>query len=164
MGLPATGLHLYQDKTATFEVKLLNWLPVVSARGEKMNQAETVTLINDMCFIAPATLIDKRIAWEQIDELSVKAVYANGDISVSAILYFNEKGELINFISPDRFETDGKKYQSYPWKTPVSEYKERNGYVLPSKAKLIYEKSDGDFTYGELEYKEVKYNVEQMVW
>jgi hypothetical protein len=69
-----------------------------------------------------------------------------------------------SFIMQHRFETDGKKYQSYPWKTPVSEYKERNGYVLPSKAKLIYEKSDGDFTYGELEYKEVKYNVEQMVW
>lgn len=164
MGLPATGLHLYQDKTATFDVKLLNWLPVVSARGEKMNQAETVTLFNDMCFIAPATLIDNRIAWEQIDNLSVKAVYTNGDISVSAILYFNESGELINFISPDRFETDGKKYESYPWKTPVSEYKEQNGYLLPSIAKLIYEKPEGDFTYGELEYIDVRYNVEEMIW
>lgn len=164
MGLPATGLHLYRDKTATFDVKLLNWLPVVSARGEKVNQAETVTLFNDMCFIAPATLIDKRIVWEQIDELSVKAAYKNGDISVSAVLYFNEKGELTNFISPDRFDTDGKKYESYPWKTPVSEYEERNGYLLPNKARLIYEKPGGDFIYGELEYEDVRYNVEGMFW
>lgn len=159
MGLPATGLHLYNNQTATFEVMLLNWLPIISAKGEKMNQAETVTLFNDMCFIAPATLIDDRISWELIDNLTVKATYTNGDISISAALYFNESGEMVNFISSDRFETDGKKYLSYPWKTPVSQYKEINGYLLPSKAKLIYEKPDGDFTYGELEFKDVRYNL-----
>ena len=34
-----------------------------------------------------------------------------------------------------------------------------NGYLLPGKAKLIYQRPDGDFTYGELEYKSVKYNL-----
>lgn len=159
MGLPATGLHLYQNENATFEVKLLNWLPVVDAKGEKMTQGETVTLFNDMCFMAPATLIDKRISWQEIDNLSVKAVYKNGNYAISATLYFSEKGELVNFISNDRFDTDGKKYESYPWETPVTEYKELNGYMLPSKAKLIYKKPDGDFTYGEFEFKDLKYNV-----
>lgn len=164
MGLPATGLHLYQNGTATFEVRLLNWLPVVSARGERLDQAETVTLFNDMCFIAPATLIDGRIAWEQMDGSTVKAVFTNRGISVRAVLYFNEKGELVDFMSPDRYETDGRKYENHPWRTPVSEYRERNGYLLPSKARLIYEKPEGDFTYGELEYKDVRYNVSEFTW
>ncbi|MDP3442555.1 MAG: hypothetical protein Q8T08_06790 [Ignavibacteria bacterium] len=159
MGLPSTGLHLYQTKTATFEVKLLNWFKVVNAKGDKMNEAETVTLLNDMCFIAPATLIDSRISWEIIDDKTVKAQFNNGDISISALLFFNEKGELINFISNDRFETDGKKYVNYPWETPVQDYRMINGYLLPGKAKLIYQRPDGDFTYGELEYKSVKYNL-----
>jgi hypothetical protein len=162
MGLPATGLHLFQNKTATFEVKMLNWLKVVDARGDKMNKAETVTLLNDMCFIAPATLIDSRITWETEDDAFVKAIYKNGNISISADLYFNEKGELINFISQDRYETDGKKYVSYPWATPVENYRMRNGYILPSKAKLIYQRPEGDFTYGELEFKSVKYNLDFM--
>jgi hypothetical protein len=159
MGLPSTGLHLYQNKIATFKVKLLNWFKVVDAKGDRMNQAETVTLLNDMCFIAPATLIDSRISWETINDTIVKALFINGDISISALLYFNEKGELINFISNDRYETDGKKYVSYPWKTPVQDYRMINGYLLASKAKLIYQRPDGDFTYGELEYKSVKYNL-----
>lgn len=159
MGLPATGLHLYQNSTATFEVKLLNWFIVVDAKGDKMNQAETVTIFNDMCFIAPATLIDSRITWEAINDTTVNAIYNNGGISISAVLYFNENGELVNFVSNDRYDTDGKFYVSYPWATPVEEYQMMNGYLLPSKAKLIYQRSDGDFTYGELEYKSVKYNL-----
>lgn len=159
MGLPATGLHLYQDETATFEVKMLNWLKVVDAKGDKMNQAETVTLFNDMCFIAPASLIDRRITWESINDTKAKGIFKNGNISISAVLYFNDKGELVNFISNDRYDTDGNHYNSYPWATPVEDYKMINGYFLPGKAKLIYQKSEGDFTYSELEYKSVKYNL-----
>lgn len=159
MGLPATGLHLYQNETATFVVKLLNWFKVVDAKGDNMNQAETVTLLNDMCFIAPATLIDNRITWEALNNNTVKALFKNGSISISALLHFNKKGELINFISNDRYDTDGKKYVSYPWETPVEDYQMMNGYLLPSKATLIYQRPDGDFTYGELEYKSVKYNL-----
>lgn len=159
MNLPATGLHLYQNETATFEVRLLNWFKIVDAIGDKMNQAETVTLLNDMCFIAPATLIDSRISWQVLDDTTVKAQFKNERITVSAVLYFNELGELVNFISNDRFDTDGKKYNNYPWATPVTDYRTINGYFLPGRAKLIYQKPEGDFTYGELEYKSVKYNL-----
>jgi hypothetical protein len=160
MGLPATGLHVYKNETATFEVKMLNWMKVVDAQGDKMNQAETVTLFNDMCFIAPASLISPSITWESVSDSIVKGVYKNGNITVSALLYFNEKGELINFISKNRYETDGKVYNNYPWATPVEEYRMINGYLLPGKAKLIYQKPEGDFIYGELDFKSVKYNLE----
>lgn len=97
MGLPATGLHTYQNQTAIFKVKMLNWFTVVDAKGDKLNQAETVTLFNDMCFIAPATLIDKRISWDIITDNSIKGIFENGNIRISAVLYFNNNGELVNF-------------------------------------------------------------------
>lgn len=163
IGLPATGIHIYQNETAKFEVKMLNWLKVVDANGYKLNRAETVTLFNDMCFIAPATLIDRRITWEIINDSSVKGIFNNGSITISAVLYFNEKGELVNFISNDRYETNGKQYNSYPWETPVEDYRMINGYYLPGKAKLIYQKPEGDFTYGEMVFKSVKYNLTNFV-
>ena len=161
-GIPATGLHIYQNATATFEVKLANWINVVDAKGEKMDQAETVTILNDMCFMAPATLIDERISWESIDPLTVKATFTNGHISITATLYFNEKGELVNFISNDRYHTNGKTYLSYPWETPVENYRDMNGYRLPGKAKLIYRKPEGAFVYGELEITKVSYNLSEV--
>lgn len=161
MGIPAFGLHLYQDQHATFRIRVAGLVEVVNARGDKMDQGETVTLFNDMCVMAPATLISKNIQWETVDSLTVHARYTNGPITIGATLFFRESGELINFISNDRYETDGKAYHNYPWKTPISEYREINGYRLPSKAKLVYQYPGEDFCYGEFELVDIAYNAEK---
>jgi hypothetical protein len=157
-GIPAIGLHLYQDANATFQIRILGLFTVVDARGEKMDKGETVTVFNDMCVMAPVTLIDRNIEWEVLDDLSVSAKYKNGNITINATLQFNDRGELVNFISNDRYETDGKVYKNYPWETPISEYRDVRGYRLPSKAKLIYKYPDTDFCYGEFELVDIEYN------
>jgi hypothetical protein len=42
-----------------------------------MTQSETVTLFNNMCLMAPATLIDSAIVWEAIDARTTKARFTN---------------------------------------------------------------------------------------
>lgn len=163
MGIPAGGLHLYKDEKAIMKIKIAGLFTVVDASGKEMDQGETVTVFNDMCFMAPATLIDDNIKWETIDNLTVKATFTNGSITIGATLFFNEKGELINFISNDRFETtDGKVYNNYPWLTPASGYKEINGYRLASGAKAIYRHRDEDFCYGEFNIVNVEYNCREL--
>ncbi len=159
MGIPAKGIHLYKDEKAIMLIKIMGLFTVSDAKGWEMNQGETVTVFNDMCFMAPATLIDKNISWEEIDQYTVKARYTNGSLSISATLYFNEKSELINFISNDRFETaDGKVYKNYPWATPVNGYKDFNGYRLPTGARAIYQHPNEDFCYGEFSMCSIDYN------
>lgn len=159
MGIPAKGIHLYRDQTAIMLVKVLGLFTVVDAKGKEMNQGETVTLFNDMCFMAPATLIDRNIKWKEIDAKTVDARFTNGSITIGSTLYFNEEGELVNFLSNDRFETtDGKTYNNYPWLTPVTGYTNVNGYRLPSGAKLIYKHPDEDLCYGEFNLESIEYN------
>ncbi|MBK6967086.1 MAG: hypothetical protein IPH20_25080 [Bacteroidales bacterium] len=91
---------------------------VVDLSGEELTTAETVTLLNDMCIFAPGCLVDKRLVWSEIDSMSTKVTLTNGKYIVSAILYFNESGELINFMSDDRsaLQDDGtvKKFDGQP--------------------------------------------------
>ena len=163
MGIPAGGLHLYKNEKAIMKIKIAGLFPVVDASGKEMDQGETVTVFNDMCFMAPATLIDQNIKWEDVDSTTVKASYTNGSISIEAILYFNEKGELVNFISNDRFETaDGKVYKNYPWITPVHSYQTINGYNLALGAQAIYRHPEGDFCYGEFNIVSVEYNCREL--
>ncbi len=158
-GIPAKGIHLYRDQKAIMLIKIIGLFTVVDAKGKEMNQGETVTLFNDMCFMAPATLIDRNIEWEAIDAITVDARFTNGNITIGATLYFNEDGELVNFLSNDRFETtDGKTYKNYPWLTPVTGYTNINGYRLPSGAKLIYKHPDEDLCYGEFNLHSIEYN------
>jgi hypothetical protein len=159
MGIPATGIHLYKDKVAIMQIKLAGLFKIVDAKGPEMNQGETVTVFNDMCVMAPATLTGKNIEWEIIDSLSVRAKFINGNITVSATLKFNEHGQLVNFISNDRFETsDGRSYKNYPWSTPVKEYRNFKGIMAASNASTIYHRPDADFCYGEFLLKDIEHN------
>ena len=159
-GIPATGLHFYRNEIATMEIKIAGLFRVVDAKGPEMNRGETVTVFNDMCLLAPSTLTDKRIEWEIIDPLCVKAIFTNGNISVVATLIFNEKGEMTNFISNDRYESaDGKNYKNWPWSTPVHGYSRFNKFMIASSASLIFSRPESDFCYGEFRLKEVEYNI-----
>jgi len=158
-GIPFDGLHLYAGNTATMQIKVASVFQVVDAKGEKMSHGETVTVFNDMCCMAPATLIDKNIQWETIDAFTVKAAYTNDQIAVSAILKFNENGELQDFISNDRYYCeDGKTYLPYTWSTPVRNYIERNGRMVPSYGEAIWHMPDGDFCYARFDLEEIEYN------
>ncbi len=161
-GIPAKGIHLYRDRKAIMLIKVFGLFTVVNATGKEMDQGETVTIFNDMCFMAPASLIDSNIEWRETDDLTVDAKFSNGNIIITATLYFNEEGELINFLSNDRFETsNGKTYLNYPWITPVTGYTNINGYRIPSGAKLIYKHPDEDLCYGEFNLKTIEYNCRE---
>ncbi|GEM_PF-1437500 len=163
MGVPAIGLHLYKEQIAFMDIRLAGFLQIAYARGPEMNQAETVTILNDMCFMAPASLISPDIEWEETDPLNLKASYRNGDIRISAKLTFDQDGRLINFLSFDRYETSGNQFINYPWETPVRDYGNFNGYLLPSQADVIYKHPEEDFCYLEFKLEEIRYNVKSPV-
>jgi len=160
MGIPFHAMHLYRNYQASFQVKLADLFKVVDISGEELTKAETVTLLNDMCVFAPGSVIDNRLTWDEIDSLSTKVTLTNGMFVVSAILYFSESGELINFISDDRYalQDDGT-IKQVRWETPISEYKEFEGRKIPTLGKAIWKYPEGDFTYGVFKVRSIKYNV-----
>jgi hypothetical protein len=155
-GMKVPGYHAYKNGLATMQIKLFGLFPVVNVSGKDLDKGETVTLFNDLCLFAPAALIDKRIKWEAVDNESVKAILTNKDITVSAVLYFIETGQLTNFVSDDRYETGDKQY--YRFSTPVRSYKNINGYNLPTYGETVWHYPQGDFTYGRFNLKSIKYN------
>ena len=158
-GVTVPGYHQYLQKKAVMDIRLFGLIPIVQMAGEKMNKAETVTLFNDMCLMAPATLIDKRIKWDPINDKKTKAIFTNGHISITAILYFNEQGQLINFISNDRYDVNGKQW--LPFSTPVHEYKNYNGYNILYKGDAVWHYPEGEFVYGKFILKSIEYNVDE---
>lgn len=158
--LPVNGFHSYSDENVFMDIRLLSLMKVQYLEGREMRIAETVTFFNDMCCMAPATLIDNRITWMESDSNKVKAEFTNSDVKVQAWLYFNKEGALINFVSEDRFAAgaDGimKKLR---WSTPVGDYKMVDDHMVPGEAQTIYRYPEGDFTYGRFHTVHVFYNV-----
>jgi len=159
-GLPIGGYHCFKNGVAFMDIRLFSLFKVQYQDGVEMNLSETVTFFNDMCCMAPPTLIDKRIKWLEVESNKVKASFTNNNITVSAWLYFNDKGELINFISDDRYSADAGK--QLPWATPLKDYQEINGYKLAGNAEVVYSYPDRDLCYGTFKLIRIEYNCKNI--
>ena len=94
-GVPVEAFHRALGGHASMQVTLAGAFPLENARGDEMDRAETVTLFNDMCLLAPGTLIDPNIAWEAVDAVTARARFTHGRHTIAANLLFNGAGELV---------------------------------------------------------------------
>lgn len=159
-GLPVDVLHAFRDGSATMRVRLLSLVPLVKGSGPEFTRAETVTLFNDLCLLAPAALIDPAIRWEPIAARSVRGSYTVGANTVSAVLYFDEAGELVDFVSDDRLamSSDGTQFTAQRWSTPVRDYQDLGGRRVMTHGAGRWHPPAGDFAYIELELVDLRIN------
>ena len=158
-GLPVRALHVYAREQATFTVRVASLLNMVDQRGDEISAAETVTVLNDMCFLAPGSLIDPRLAWELLDDRSVTVTFSNGPRRVAATLLFNDRDELVDFHSDDRPDSSTGRFRPMRWSTPISDYRDIGGYNLATRGEVVYAYPDGPFTYGRFTLRSIAYDV-----
>ncbi|MDP1832846.1 MAG: hypothetical protein Q8K67_12365 [Geothrix sp.] len=101
-GLPVDVLHAFDEGGATMRVRLLSAITMVDLKGPDLTRAETVTLFNDLCVLAPGALVSPLIAWEPVDATTARAQFTLRENTINAELRFNAAGELVDFVSDDR--------------------------------------------------------------
>ncbi len=159
MGVPIDGLHRLADGHATMQIKPLGAFAIVDAAGPEMDQGETVTLFNDMCLLAPGTLVDPAIQWEPVDARTAKARFTHAAHTISATLFFDDEGLLKDFVSDDRLASnDGKEYKRWRWSTPIAEYRDYGPYRLAARGEARWHPPEGEYVYAAIDILEVEYN------
>ncbi len=160
-GLPVEALHAYVDEQASMRVELVSLVRIVNARGPEFTAAETVTLFNDMCVMAPATLIDPAVRWEPVDATQTRAAFTASGHTITATLIFDGEGRLVDFFSDDRPSLDGNgvTFSRQRWSTRLSGYRAFGPYRLASRGETRYQAPQGEYAYGELAMENIDYNV-----
>jgi len=161
-GLPADVFHSFVGSAARMRVKVWSLVPVMDARGSEMDHSETVTIFNDICVLAPAALINPTFTWEPIDDRSARATFTRDGITVSAVLSFDEAGELVDFVSDDRLRTtDGKEFTQEPWSTPLRDYRSFDGRMVGTAGEGRWHAPapEREFAYVEFNLDDITYNV-----
>lgn len=160
-GVPIQAWHRLRDGHARMHVKVLGALTMVDAEGPVMDRAETVTLFNDMCILAPGTLAEPAIRWEAVDAHTARARFTNGGHTISATLTFDDRGLLKNFISDDRAaaSADGRTFTKLRFSTPVRDYRRYGPYLLASHGDARWHPPEGAFSYGEFDVLSIAYNI-----
>ena len=162
-GLPVDVLHLYAGSAATMRVKAISLLSMVNAAGPALDRAETVTVFNDLCVLAPAALVDAPVTWEPIDAGHARGTFTNGAHTVTAELAFNAQHELVDFVSDDRLRAspDGKTFTAQRWSTPVGDYRLIGNRRVATTGEGTWHapSPEGPFTYLEFHLEQVTYNL-----
>jgi hypothetical protein len=158
-GLPVRALHVYRQAQATFTVRVASTNNIVDQHGEQISAAETVTVLNDLCLMAPGALVDPRLAWSPVDDRSAAVTFANGPRVVTATLVSNDRDELVDFWSDDRPDSSTGTFVPMRWSTPVTEYRDVEGRHLLHSGGAAYHRPDGPFTYGEFTMRSIQYDV-----
>jgi hypothetical protein len=153
--------HRYAGSAASMQVKVAGLVTVQASSGDAMTRAETVTLLNDMCLLAPTTLLSPAVTWEMVDELTVRAGFTNAGQTIRADLVFNADGDLVDFRSDDRgrASTDGRTLENMPWSTPLGAFRSIGGWRLPARGEARWHDTTGEYAYIEMEIDEVNYNL-----
>jgi hypothetical protein len=162
-GLPVQAFHRFAGASAAMQVKIAGVVEIVDAHGPVMDRSETVTLFNDMCILAPGSLLSPSITWERLDDRTARAHFANGAQTISAVLHFDEEGLLTDFVSDDRSRAsrDGRTFTPLRFSTPVRDYRPYGPVRLASHGEARWHAPvpEGEFTYGEFELLEISYDV-----
>ena len=162
-GLPVDVLHAFVGPHATMQVRLCSLLRMVNASGFDMDTAETVTMFNDLCVLAPAALIGAPVRWHTIDDHRVRGEFTNGAHTIGAELVFDDAGGLVDFISDDRLRAtpDGKDFVHQGWSTPIREVRTFGVRTVSAvgEARWHAPEPEGTFAYLDFRVDAIAYNA-----
>lgn len=157
-GLPVDVLHRFDRRGATMGARLCSLLPLVDERGPDLDQAETVTVLDDAALLAPAALVDLPLEWNVLDERHVAVAWTIGACTATAVLVFDAQGDLVDLVSDDRRRAAGGADDLAPvrWSTPVGAHRSFDGRRLPGAGQGRWHPDDGAFTYLELTVDDIE--------
>lgn len=152
------GYDRYDNGSGRMVIRLLSLFPVVNAVGAEMDASALITFINDLV-MWPTTFVSDTIQWEAIDASTARMHVKLYDRKFSAACHFNDVGELVDFVTEDRYRTVGKEFKRDKWSTPFRKYREVSGFKIPSEGEAIWHLAEGDFSYIQVKIEDVQYDT-----
>ena len=160
-GVPMAVLHDYDAGEASMQVRVARVLEVADEHGEALARTETVTLLNDLAFWAPSSLVGPACAWRAIDDRRSEVSFVLGPHAVRAALVVDDAGDLVDFRSDDRgrVQKDGT-FRLEPWSTPMRSHRAVGSRRVPWEGDAIWHTAEGDFVYGRFVVRSITFDLE----
>ena len=137
-------------------VKLLSLVPLADVHGPEADQGELLRYLGEIIWFPTAWLSDA-VEWQAIDAQSVQVTIRQPSVTVSAVLYVNEQGQMTH-LTAERSRTEGKSYRLERWSAQCHEYQEVSGLLIPTRVEVTWNLASGDFSYFRGEITEIEYN------
>ena len=152
-----TARDRYRGGRGNMVIRLLGLFKIADARAPELDQGTLLRYLNEGMWF-PTVYLEDYIRWEAIDSVSARATMSFGGVTASAVLHIDELGQLTNFVAERYMEEKGE-YRLETWSTPIDEYAELNGIMIPISGRAVWHLESGDFPYIQVDITDIEYGV-----
>jgi hypothetical protein len=149
-----TARDMYIADKGRLVVSLLSVINVVDGKGEQYNQGELLRWLSEGVWFPTNLLPSDRLQWTPIDAQTAKLTFKYAGLSLFYTVTFTDSGEIAQ-METKRY-MDEKRLET--WIIAASQYKEINGVIVPTAAKVLWRLAQGDFTYAKFTVKTIEYD------
>lgn len=142
----------YGNGRANLLGKLFGAFTVMNENNEAVNKSSLLRFLTDLPWM-PSALASPDIKWTEIDEIAARATISDGSISATAVFFFESDGSISHIYAKDLF----RKHSSENWTGFFKNYKEVNGFMIPTKGAFTWNLEEGDFQYQMFEVSGVEF-------
>lgn len=145
--VPFDGYDSFIEGKGGMKGVIAKLVTLFNEKGTDMDKASLATFLSE-CLLVPTAALQDYVIWEAVDETHAGATIQYYGIAVHGVFTFSDKGEMLDFKTNDRahYGTDGS-IEYIPWSAVCSDYKEQNGFMVPTSLKAVWNYNDGDLVY-----------------
>lgn len=139
-------------------VKLESALPIARARGAEIDQGASLRWLAE-CAWFPYAFAGDAIRWDPLDGRSARASLRSEGLPASAVLEVDEEGRLVRLHAERYYDAGGGKAVLTPWTGRYAEYRDVDGFRVPTSVEVAWELEGGAFGYARFRVTTLEYNV-----
>jgi hypothetical protein len=157
-GVPVRVHDAYVAGEGILHVSLLGLFPVVDMRGTgEVARDELMRFFAEAAWYPTALLPSQGVRWEAVDDSSAYATLTEGDISITMLFTFNERGLIDTVRAEERRRTVGGQVVPTPWQGRFWNYEERGGMRVPLDGEVAWLLPEGAKPYWQGHTTEIVY-------
>jgi hypothetical protein len=150
-----TARDMYIADKGKLIVSFFSLFKIAAGQGEKYDHGELLRWLAESVWFPTNLLPNGNLQWKPIDSLTAQLTFTYNSLSLLYLVSFNDKDEITQlqtkrYMGKANFET---------WIGKVSDYREKNGVIIPLAIEAIYRLKEGDYSYAKFNVKSIEYNV-----
>jgi hypothetical protein len=141
-------------------VKFYSTFTIADASGAEIDQGSGLRWLAEAVWF-PYGFVGDQIHWEPTDEFSAKAILVGEGLPVNATFEVDQEGKIV-CLRADRYRDigDGKTVLT-PWIGRCADYRDFNGFRVPSSIEAGWSLPDGEFSYARFRVINLEYNISE---
>ncbi len=143
-GVPVRVVDSYIAGEGLLRAAVLGLFTAADVRGGgEIARGEFMRYFAESAWYPTALLPSQGVRWEAVDDGSAKATIVDGPLSLTLLFRFNEAGLMTSFLAEARAAMVGKEEVMLPWEGRWSDYRSRNGALVPFAGEVAWLRPDG---------------------